>query len=256
MSNKALAYSILIIVIIAAAGFFAWRWNQQKQSQKQFGSQNEMGKEDPSVSVNPTATPESMAKNEPNGVKAEMINNCERKFDAEKLKTAKVEIKARAVEINVKGFGKIGLEFFDQEAPKTVENFLRLANAGYFDCLTFHRVAKGFVIQGGDPKGNGTGGESAFGKTFADEINPASDLYKQGYKKGALAMANSGPDTSGSQFFIMLGDVPLPPNYTIFGRVILGQEVVDKIGQAPINSPKGDGAPLTPVVMESVRIVK
>ncbi|MBI3231651.1 MAG: peptidylprolyl isomerase, partial [Candidatus Doudnabacteria bacterium] len=131
---------------------------------------------------------------------------CERKFDAEKLKTAKLLIKNRGVEINVKGFGNITVEFFDKDAPKTVENFLRLANAGYFDCLTFHRVAKGFVIQGGDPTGTGSGGDSAFGGEFADEINPTSELYKMGYKKGVLAMANRGPNTNTSQFFILLAD--------------------------------------------------
>ncbi|MBL8029838.1 MAG: peptidylprolyl isomerase [Candidatus Doudnabacteria bacterium] len=160
--------------------------------------------------------------------------------------------------MDVAGFGKITLEFYEKDAPKTVENFLRLANAGYFDCLTFHRVAKGFVIQGGDPTGTGAGGESAFGGEFADEVNPASELYKKGYVKGVLAMANRGPNTNTSQFFIMLGDVPLPASYTIFGKVASGIEVVDKIGQVEIIPQMGptDGRPKEAVVMTSVKIIK
>ncbi len=183
---------------------------------------------------------------------------CSRQFSQETLKTANVNIEKRQAEINVIGFGKITVEFFEKDAPKTVENFLRLANAGYFDCLTFHRVAKGFVIQGGDPTGIGSGGDSAFGGEFADEINPESELYQTGYKKGVLAMANRGPNTNTSQFFIMLSDAGLPPAYTIFGRVINGIDIVDTIGQVEINSVLGptDGSPKQPVVMESVKIIK
>ncbi|HVY67380.1 MAG TPA: peptidylprolyl isomerase, partial [Patescibacteria group bacterium] len=137
-------------------------------------------------------------------------------------------------------------------------NFLRLADAGYYDCLTFHRVAKGFVIQGGDPNGDGTGGQSAYGQPFADELNPAAPSYQAGYAHGVLAMANSGPDTNGSQFFIMLADNQLPHNYTIFGKVTAGLDVVDKIGQVAITPQMGpdDGRPVTPVVMQSVKIIK
>ena len=179
-------------------------------------------------------------------------------FDANKLQNDKVSIVSRQVEMNVKGFGKITVEFYDKEAPKTVENFLRLTNAGYYDCLTFHRVVKGFVIQGGDPTGTGSGGDSAFGGEFADEVNPSSALYKEGYKKGLLAMANRGPNTNTSQFFITLDDVSLPPAYTIFGKVVSGLDVVEKIGKveiAPQMDPN-DGAPKTPVVMETVKIIK
>ena len=135
---------------------------------------------------------------------------------------------------------------------------MRLANSGYFDCLTFHRVAKGFVIQGGDPAGTGSGGQSAFGAEFADEIDPASPIYQTGYKKGVLAMANRGPNTNTSQFFIMLSDAGLPPAYTIFGRVVSGLDSVDKIGQVEIIPQLGstDGKPKAPVVIESVKIIK
>jgi len=126
--------------------------------------------------------------------------------------------------------GEITLELYPNDAPKTVTNFATLSKNGYYDNLTFHRVEPGFVIQGGDPNGNGTGGTSIYGAKFEDELNPESASYKIGYKEGVLAMANSGPNTNGSQFFIMLADNPnLPKNYTIFGKVTTGMEVVKKI---------------------------
>ena len=112
--------------------------------------------------------------------------------------------------------GTIEVEFFEADAPKAVENFRLLAEHGYYDGLTFHRVVKGFMIQGGDPSGDGTGGQSAWGDPFADEINPQSALYSGGYRRGFVAMANAGPNTNGSQFFILQEDYPLPPNYVIF----------------------------------------
>lgn len=126
--------------------------------------------------------------------------------------------------------GEIVIGFYDADAPKTVKNFVELAKKGYYNGVKFHRVEPGFVIQGGDPKGDGTGGESIYGETFDDELNKDTDSYKAGYKKGVVAMANRGPNTNGSQFFIMLADNDgLPKNYTIFGKVVSGLEVVDKI---------------------------
>jgi cyclophilin family peptidyl-prolyl cis-trans isomerase len=116
--------------------------------------------------------------------------------------------------------GEIVFELFEEEAPKTVSNFIYLTKGGYYDGLTFHRHEPGFVIQGGDPSGNGTGGP---GYRFEDE------KVTRAYEKGIVAMANAGPNTNGSQFFIMLADVPLPPLYTIFGRVTKGLDVVDQI---------------------------
>ncbi len=143
-------------------------------------------------------------------------------------------------------YGKIVFQTYDADAPHTVANFVTLANKKFYDGLTFHRVIKGFMIQGGDPNGNGTGGP---GYTFADELNPNTDLYKAGYKKGVVAMANAGPDTNGSQFFIMTADYPLPNNYTIFGKVVSGQDVVDKI--ALVRTGQND-KPVSPVVMKTV----
>lgn len=145
-------------------------------------------------------------------------------------------------------FGKITIEFYPKDAPKTVQNFLTLAGKGFYNGLTFHRVIPGFMIQGGDPNGTGTGGP---GYKFADELDPNTPSSKAGYKKGVVAMANAGPNTNGSQFFIMLADYPLPHNYTIFGHVLIGQEVVDAIGKT--NTDAND-KPLTPVIMKSVTL--
>ncbi len=125
--------------------------------------------------------------------------------------------------------GVIEIELYPQDAPKTVENFATLTSQGYYNGLTFHRVEPGFVIQGGDPNGNGTGGKSVFGDTFEDELNPETASYKNGYKEGVVAMANRGPNTNGSQFFIMLEETPLPHAYTIFGKVVKGMDVVKQI---------------------------
>lgn len=152
--------------------------------------------------------------------------------------------------------GSIEIELFEAEQPKAVENFRLLAEHGYYDGLTFHRIVKGFMIQGGDPAGDGTGGESAWGGTFADEIDPRSPRYREGYRRGIVAMANAGPDTNGSQFFIMHRDYQLPPSYVIFARVTAGLEVVDAIADTPtaIGADGGMSRPLTPVRIRKVAI--
>lgn len=143
-------------------------------------------------------------------------------------------------------YGKIVFETYDADAPNTVKNFVTLADKGFYNGLTFHRVIKGFMIQGGDPNGNGTGGP---GYQFADELNPTTPSYKAGYKKGVVAMANAGPNTNGSQFFIMTADYPLPNNYTIFGKVVSGQDVVDKIALVQTGA---NDKPISPVTMTKV----
>ena len=148
-------------------------------------------------------------------------------------------------------YGTIKFELLEQDAPKTTENFRLLAEKNYYDSVIFHRVIKNFMIQGGDPQGMGYGGESAWGGKFNDEINASSDLYAGAYQKGTVAMANSGPNTNGSQFFIMHVDYPLPPSYTKFGRVIEGQEIVDQI--ANVQTASGD-KPVEKVVMEKVTV--
>jgi cyclophilin family peptidyl-prolyl cis-trans isomerase len=147
--------------------------------------------------------------------------------------------------------GTIRFELLEDEAPKTTENFRLLAEKGYYDGVIFHRVIKGFMIQGGDPTGTGRGGASAWGGRFNDEINRTSPVYQRGYKAGTVAMANAGPNTNGSQFFIMHVDYGLPPSYTIFGRVTEGQDVVDAI--AATETDRSD-KPISPVTMEKVTI--
>jgi cyclophilin family peptidyl-prolyl cis-trans isomerase len=147
--------------------------------------------------------------------------------------------------------GTIKIELLEQDAPKTTENFRLLAERNYYDGVVFHRVIKNFMIQGGDPLGEGYGGESAWGGRFDDEIDRSSPLYAGIYEKGTVAMANAGPNTNGSQFFIMHIDYPLPPSYTKFGRVIEGQDVVDAIADVATNP---NDKPLEPVVMNRVYV--
>jgi cyclophilin family peptidyl-prolyl cis-trans isomerase len=144
--------------------------------------------------------------------------------------------------------GNIVLELDADIAPKTVTNFVTLAESGFYDNLIFHRVIPGFMIQGGDPTGTGRGGESIFGPTFEDEINEDSPLYMSGYLTGVVAMANRGPNTNGSQFFIMDDSKGLAPAYTIFGHVTAGQDVVHAIATVDRD---GNDRPLKPVTFSA-----
>jgi len=146
--------------------------------------------------------------------------------------------------------GDIQFATYDDDAPKTVENFITLAEKGFYNGVIFHRVIKGFMIQGGDPEGTGRGGP---GYQFDDELDPTTESYKAGYKRGVVAMANAGPNTNGSQFFIMHQDYALPNNYTIFGKVVNGQDVVDAIANVATGE---NDRPLEPVVMEKVIVQK
>jgi cyclophilin family peptidyl-prolyl cis-trans isomerase len=112
------------------------------------------------------------------------------------------------------------------------------------------------MIQGGDPVGDGTGGESAWGGSFEDEINQQSPLYRGDYRRGIVAYANSGPNTNGSQFFIMHMDYPLPPNYVVFARVTAGMEAVDAIAESPVKEgPSGEPSqPVTPSTIRKVTV--
>ena len=155
-------------------------------------------------------------------------------IDPAKTYTATIETSA----------GSMTAELFASEAPRTVNNYVFLANEGFYTDVIFHRVISGFMIQGGDPTGTGTGGP---GYRFEDE--PVS----RDYKRGTLAMANAGPNTNGSQFFVMHADYPLPPNYTIFGKLSAGEEVLDAIVEAPKG---GQDRPVNPVAIQSVTITE
>jgi cyclophilin family peptidyl-prolyl cis-trans isomerase len=152
--------------------------------------------------------------------------------------------------------GDIVIKFYGADAPKTVDNFAKLAKDGFYSGIKFHRVIKGFMIQAGDPQSKddslkarwGSGGP---GYQFDDEINASSQLYTTGYKRGIVAMANAGANTNGSQFFIMHQDYALPPKYTIFGEVLSGLEVVDKIANTKTGA---NDQPVEPMVINSVEI--
>jgi cyclophilin family peptidyl-prolyl cis-trans isomerase len=155
-------------------------------------------------------------------------------IDPAKTYTATIETSA----------GTLTADLFASEVPRTVNNFVFLANEGFYSGVIFHRTISGFMIQGGDPTGTGTGGP---GYRFDDE--PVSRQYL----RGTLAMANSGPNTNGSQFFVMHADYPLPPNYTIFGKLSAGEDIIDAIATAPTC---GQDRPVTPIQINSVTITE
>jgi len=157
--------------------------------------------------------------------------------DASKKYTAKISTSA----------GDMTAELFAGDAPRTVNNFVFLARDGFYNGVIFHRVIPGFMVQGGDPTGTGTGGP---GYRFEDE--PVSKRYT----RGTLAMANAGPNTNGSQFFIMHENYPLPPNYVIFARVTSGLDVVDTLADTPTTR-GSDGQmskPTVPPVIKKITI--
>ncbi|OIK10267.1 peptidylprolyl isomerase [Bacillus sp. MUM 116] len=190
--------------------------------------------------------------------------------------TTEVSENERLVEIET-SMGNIKIKLFPEYAPKAVENFVKHSEKGYYDGLIFHRVIKNFMIQGGDPNGNGTGGESIYGAPFEDEFS--NNLFNL---RGALSMANSGPNTNGSQFFIVQnpevdpsmkdqmekvgypkeiiaaydknGGTPwLDHRHTVFGQVIEGMDIVDKIANTPVDAkdkPKED------VVIKKINVLK
>ncbi len=161
--------------------------------------------------------------------------------------------------------GDIEVALYGKDAPNAVENFVTLARRGFYNGILFHRVAKNFVIQAGDPATKhdklrtdwGMGGESIFGSGFETELNPKSAVYKAGYAKGTLAMANRGPGTNTSQFFICLAEASkLEKEWTIFGRVTKGMEVAEEISTVEVEpSPRGrfDGIPKKPVKIITIK---
>ena len=145
--------------------------------------------------------------------------------------------------------GTITIELYPDDAPKAVNNFVNLAREGFYDNTVFHRVVKGFVIQGGDPTGTGSGGP---GYKFEDE------KISRDYEPGTLAMANAGPNTNGSQFFIVLEDMRgrLPKNYTIFGKVTGGMDAVEKIGDSLVTQSRSGevSSPVEPIELNKVTV--
>ena len=190
--------------------------------------------------------------------------------------TTEVAENEKLVEMKT-SMGTIKIKLFPEQAPKTVENFITHSKDGYYDGLKFHRVIKDFMIQGGDPNGNGTGGESIYGESFEDEFSP--ELFNL---RGALSMANAGPDTNGSQFFIVQksdidpqledqmksagfpaeiidaymenGGTPwLDQKHTVFGQVVEGMDIVDKIANVEVGA---NDLPKEDVVIENIKVIK
>jgi cyclophilin family peptidyl-prolyl cis-trans isomerase len=163
--------------------------------------------------------------------------------------STKVDITKDYKAILKTSLGDIEIKINAIDTPITATNFIYLSKLGFYNNTIFHRVIKDFMIQGGDPKGNGTGGP---GYVFRDEP------IEEDYKRGTVAMANSGPNTNGSQFFIMHQDRDLPKSYVIFGKVTKGIEVVDKIANVPVQD-SGTGEvsqPVTPVSILSIEIIE
>lgn len=229
--NKNIKQLAVVILVLAIAGVALFKYDSRNA-----GNKNNQSKE--------TTMPEKITADKAFTITDPALQ-IKPPIDEEVAKyDALAEAKTVVVETTK---GKIKLKLYPKDAPFTVASFMKLIEKGLYTGLTFHRVIDGFMIQGGDPSGNGKGGP---GYKFIDELNPEAPSYKEGYKKGVLAMANSGPNTNGSQFFIMLKDTPLPNSYTIFGKVIAGQEAVDAIGKVATN--KSNDMPLIPVKIKKI----
>jgi len=228
----------LIVLVILFIGGYAW----QKYSNRSIEPTNESTEINNEVSGN--IANQNLTNQEP-----DQNNDMKEKFipQAPVLPAIILPNGSHVVTVNTNK-GMIKFETYDKDAPLTVTNFINLAEGGYYNGLIFHRVIKGFMIQGGDPTGTGSGDP---GYRFADELNQNTESYKNGYKKGIVAMANAGSNTNGSQFFIMTETYPLPNNYTIFGNVIEGQEIVDAI--ANVTTGTAD-RPVDDVIMEKVTV--
>lgn len=177
--------------------------------------------------------------------------------DVRKLEITQVPIKDPIVEIKITTGGKMVFELLPEYAPETVQNFVNLAHAGFYDGLTFHRIVEDFMIQGGDPRGNGTGSSK---KTIKGEF--AENGFTQNtlkHTKGILSMARSShPDSASCQFFIIHGDAPtLDGSYAAFGRMIEGEETLDEIASTPVKNNPNMGEvskPRNPVVIEKISV--
>lgn len=205
---------------------------QQEQALNESGKNNQQTDSN-SVDQNGPKTQEIMDKNKKQFNGVQMVVETGKKYSAVLQTSA----------------GDITIELDTKQTPITANNFVFLAKEDFYDKTIFHRVIDGFMIQGGDPDGNGTGGP---GYKFDDEA------FDGEYTRGTVAMANSGPNTNGSQFFIMHEDTGLPKNYVIFGKVTDGMDVVDEIATSPVErGMSGESSkPLNPVVIENVKIIE
>ncbi len=237
--KKVFIFLVLVAILVGGAYLYKKKTAYQPATETE-NTQTSITNEMP---VPGTTTTEMVVINEENTNKLNMDLSTYKTpimiIDAKKTYTAKMKTSAGDIEI----FLNAGM------TPVTVNNFVFLAKKNFYDNVIFHRAIKGFMIQGGDPAGTGAGGP---GYKFNDEP------FTGEYLRGTLAMANSGPNTNGSQFFIMHADYPLPPSYVIFGKVTKGLDVVDKIATAQVTmSPSGENSqPVNPVKILSVEILE
>ncbi|KKT12231.1 MAG: Peptidyl-prolyl cis-trans isomerase [candidate division WWE3 bacterium GW2011_GWB2_43_22] len=234
MNNKAVYIAILlpILLLIGLAVFgskIPKRTVQEKESTKNVLQKLDTAESSPSEKDNYQINPTGNIQKEP----PKMNLDINKKYSAVMTTTE----------------GVIKIDLYADKTPITVNNFVTLSRADFYNNVIFHRVMKGFMIQGGDPEGTGSGGP---GYSFADE------LFDGEYTRGTIAMANAGPNTNGSQFFIMHKDYPLQKNYVIFGKVSEGLEVVDRIAEAEVTVSSGGepSKPVKPVKILSIEIVE
>jgi cyclophilin family peptidyl-prolyl cis-trans isomerase len=204
-------YIVFFVIILGSAFFYVRANNTKKITQKPSGA-----KQAPTTKI---------------------MNKPEMQIDVNKSYSALLQTSAGDIEIALNA----------KETPITVNNFVYLSKAGFYDDTIFHRVIRGFMIQGGDPEGTGRGGP---GYRFDDEF------FSGDYTRGTVAMANAGPDTNGSQFFIMHADYGLPSDYVIFGSVTKGLDVVDKIATAETLESGEGSTPVKPITVDSVTITE
>lgn len=235
MTDSILMKNIIIFSVIAALVISAVVYSNNRKSKVEGVSTNSQSSILTNPDASPTATDSTQISptiNPPTPtLTPKMENQVNKKYQAVLATSA----------------GDITIQLNSDQTPITVNNFVTLSQKGFYNNTIFHRVINGFMIQGGDPEGDGTGGP---GYQFNDEP------FTGEYTRGTVAMANAGPNTNGSQFFIMHADNPLPKNYVIFGKVVSGMEVVDKIATAPVEiSANGENSqPVSPIVIASVRI--
>ncbi len=230
-------FIFLAIFIAAIAGAVVWSQKFTEKKQDLF-DETPVSTEEKIVN----ATPQENSENINTSVTQEKTMTFKKPammLDAQKIYKAILRTTVGDMEITLNA----------KETPIAVNNFVYLAKQGLYDGTIFHRAIKLFMIQGGDPNGDGTGGP---GYRFDDEP------FTGEYDRGTVAMANAGPDTNGSQFFIMHADYPLPPNYVIFGKLISGFETLDAIATAPVEANRSGelSKPVTPVVVTKVEIVE
>ncbi len=221
---------LIALLVIGFGGYFG------AKKVRRASNTNSGSSPTPSISPSPspTSSPTDQSTTQPSDQAKNQSNNQTNQEDAQTMYTT--------IETNL---GSVKIELFKKDAPKTVENFKKLAEKGYYNGVTFHRVIKDFMIQGGDPTGTGAGGDSAFGGSFEDEINNHKIVA------GTLAMANRGPNTNGSQFFIVTQSPQphLDGKHTVFGQVAEGMEIVKKIAAVPVDA---NDKPIEPVKIVKV----